>query len=135
MYQKVGAPMKRLLINMRNCLFADSIEQALKRENIDFETYRVNEPDEVIQTNAWFMPYAVLMEVARIPQFTVSERIRIAEKVKEENPECKIILIVDENTDKEVADDVRQTKKDGLIDEFIFTSISSSYLVAILDAV
>ena len=135
MYQKVGAPMKRLLINMRNCLFADSIEQALKRENIDFETYRVNEPDEVIQTNAWFMPYAVLKEVARIPQFTVSERIRIAEKVKEENPECKIILIVDENTDKEVADDVRQTKKDGLIDEFIFTSISSSYLVAILDAV
>lgn len=127
--------MKRLLINMRNCLFADSIEQALRRENVDFETYRVSEPDEVVQTAVWFMPYAVLMEVAGIPQFTVSERIRIGENIKKENPECKIILIVDENTDKDVAGDVRQAKKDGLIDEFIFTSISSSYLVAILDAV
>ena len=55
--------------------------------------------------------------------------------VKAENPVCKIICIVDENTEKDVAGEVRQAKKDGLIDEFIFTSISSSYLAAILDTI
>ena len=127
--------MKRLLINMRNRLFADSIEQALRRENIGFETYRVNDPDEVVKTNLWFRPYAVLMEVSGTSQLTISERIKTGETIKAENPVCKIICIVDENTEKDVAGEVRQAKKDGLIDEFIFTSISSSYLAAILDTI
>ena len=49
------------------------------------------------------------------------------------NPDCKIVFVVDENSEPEVADRVRQAKKDGLIDQFIYGSISASYLVALVD--
>ena len=60
--------------------------------------------------------------------------MKIREAVKWQNPECKIVLIVDENTEKETARKVKQAKKDGLIDQFIYGSISASYLADIVDS-
>ena len=37
-------------------------------------------------------------------------------------------------TPKKLADKVRQVKKDGLIDNFIYGSVSSTYLSAVIDA-
>ena len=54
-------------------------------------------------------------------------------KVKAQTPECKVLLLVDENADAELAEAVKQAKKDGLIDNFIYASITSSYLAAVLD--
>jgi len=54
--------------------------------------------------------------------------------VKARHPDCKIVLIVDENAEKEVAKRVKQAKKDGLIDKFIYGSISASYLADIVDS-
>jgi len=54
--------------------------------------------------------------------------------VKARHPDCKIVLIVDENAEKEVAKRVKQAKKDGLIDQFIYGSISASYLADIVDS-
>ena len=42
--------------------------------------------------------------------------------------------VVDENAEKEVAKQVKQAKKDGLIDQFIYGSISASYLADIVDS-
>ena len=47
---------------------------------------------------------------------------------------CCLNLVVDENTEKKLADKVRQVKKDGLIDNFIYGSVSSTYLSAVIDA-
>ena len=41
--------------------------------------------------------------------------------------------VVDENTEKKLADKVRQAKKDGLIDNFIYGSVSSAYLSAVIE--
>ena len=49
------------------------------------------------------------------------------------NPDCKIVLVVDENSEKEVAKEVRKAKKAGRIDQFIYGSISANYLVALMD--
>ena len=54
--------------------------------------------------------------------------------VKKNNPECKIVLVVDEVTEKKLADRVRQAKKDGRIDNFIYGSVSSTYLAAVIDS-
>jgi len=54
--------------------------------------------------------------------------------VKQEHPDCKIVFIVDENTEKGLADQVRTAKKDGLIDNFIYGSVSATYLSAVIDA-
>ena len=54
--------------------------------------------------------------------------------MKARSPGCKIVLVVDENTEKKLADKVRQAKKDGLVDNFIYGSVSSTYLSAVIDA-
>jgi phage FluMu protein Com len=59
--------------------------------------------------------------------------MKIRDQVKEKCPDCKIVLIVDENAEREVANQVKQSKKDGLIDQFIYGSISASYLADIVD--
>ena len=48
-------------------------------------------------------------------------------------PYCKIVLIVDEKAEKKLAQRVLQAKKDGLIDNFIYGSVSAAYLSAVID--
>ena len=59
--------------------------------------------------------------------------MKIRGEVKAQRPGCKIVLVVDENTEKKLADKVRQAKKDGLIGNFIYGSVSSTYLSAVID--
>ena len=59
--------------------------------------------------------------------------LKIRNAVKNVHPDCKVVLVVDENSEKEAADRVRQAKKDGLIDQFIYGSTSPAYLVALMD--
>lgn len=58
---------------------------------------------------------------------------RVLNEIKLQNPECKIVLVVDGNTEKRLADKVRQAKKDGLVDNFIYGSVSATYLSAVID--
>ena len=47
---------------------------------------------------------------------------------------CKVVLLVDEKSDAALAAAVRQAKKDGLADNFIYGSVSPDYLAAVMDA-
>lgn len=76
----------------------------------------------------------LIMEVTAYTPWRLEERMKIRDELRKRNPDCKIVLVVDENTEKKLADRVRQAKKDGLIDNFIYGSISSSYLSAVIDA-
>ena len=60
--------------------------------------------------------------------------MKIRDEVKAYSPDCRIVLVVDENTEKKLADKVRLAKKDGLIDNFIYGSVSATYLSAVIDA-
>ena len=60
--------------------------------------------------------------------------MKIRDAVKVQHPECKIVLIVDENAEKEVAQKVKEAKKTGVIDQFIYGSISATYLADIVDS-
>ena len=63
----------------------------------------------------------------------IEERMTIREEVKSYCPDCKIVIVVDENTEKKLADKVRRAKKDGLIDNFLYGSVSATYLSAVVD--
>ena len=76
----------------------------------------------------------LIMEVTAYTPWKLEERMKIRGEVKAQNPDCKIVLVVDENTEKKLADKVRQAKKDGLVDNFIYGSVSSTYLSAVIDA-
>ena len=126
--------MRRIVINMQNALFCNAIADTLRRSGNELEPYTVDSPDRVVDECKWIAPYALLMEVTGYTPWLLAERIRIRDAVKEMHPECKIVLIVDENAEKEVAKQVKQAKKDGLIDQFIYSSISAAYLADIMDS-
>lgn len=59
--------------------------------------------------------------------------MRLCNEVKRQRPDCKILLLVDETDDRALAFRVLQAKKDGRIDNFIYASVSPTYLAAVLD--
>ena len=126
--------MRRIVINMQNSLFCNAIADTLRGSGNELEPYTIDSPDKVVEECKWIAPYALLMEVTGYTLWLLSERLKIRDAVKAQNPECKIVFIVDENAEKEVAKKVKQAKKDGLIDQFIYGSISASYLADIVDS-
>ena len=132
--KKEGDAMRRIVINMQNSLFCNAIADTISRSGNELEPYTVASPEKVVDDCKWIAPYAVLMEVTGYSPWKLEERLRIRDAVKEKNLECKIVLIVDENAEKEIAKKIKQAKKDGIIDQFIYGSISASYLADIVDS-
>ena len=126
--------MRQIAINMQNSLFCNAIADILRRSGNELEPYTIDSPNKVVDECKWIAPYALLMEVTGYTPWLLSERMKIRDAVREKNPECKIVLIVDEIAEKAVAKQVKQAKKDGLIDQFIYGSISASYLADIVDS-
>lgn len=129
-----GDAMRRIVINMQNTLFSNAIADTLRRSGNELDPYIVGSPDKVVDECKWLDPYALLMEVTGYTPWMLHERLRIRDAVRQKHPQCKIVLVVDENAEKAVAAQVKQAKKDGLIDQFIYGSISASYLADIVDS-
>ena len=125
--------MRRVVIDMQNYLFADAIALALKNADSDFYVCRSENPENTVDLCRLSMPYALLMEVTGYSPWRLEERMIIRNEVKHLTPHCKIVLIVDENAERPLARRVLQAKKDGLIDNFIFGSVSAEYLTAVVD--
>jgi len=100
--------MRRIVINMQNALFCNAISETLRRAENDLDTYTVDSTDRVVDECKWLTPYALLMEVTGYTPWKLCERMKIRDAVKALNPECKIVLIVDENAEKEVAKQIKQ---------------------------
>ena len=125
--------MRRVVIDMQNTLFADAVAEALRRFDSDFEPIMSESPEKILFLCDSVLANVLIMEVTAYTPWKLEERMKIRDKLKKTNPDCKIVLVVDENTEKKLADQVRQVKKDGLIDNFIYGSVSSTYLSALID--
>lgn len=125
--------MKRIVLDMQCAMFADAISQALERSDPDFNVLRAEAPEKTAALCRSSLAYALNMEVTGYPPWRLEERLRLRNEVKRQRPDCKILLLVDENADRALAFRVLQAKKDGRIDNFIYTSVSPTYLAAVLD--
>ena len=93
--------MRRILVNMKDLFFADALTQSLQADpRGGFTVQRVTAPEELVQYSALYSPYAVLMEVTRYPPYVMEERLKIRNAVKNVHPDCKVVLVVDENSEK-----------------------------------
>ena len=126
--------MRRVVVDMQNALFADAIATALQKFDSDFEVCQSDSPDKTADLCVFTEANVLIMEVTAYTPWKLEERMKIRAELKKTNPDCKIVLVVDENTEKKLADKVRQAKKDGLVDNFIDGSVSSTYLSAVIDA-
>lgn len=105
----------------------------LQKEESDFDVYQAESPGEVTEMCSYVHPHAVLMEVTGYSPWLLAERMKLRDEIKVRDAACKVVLIVDENAEKKLAAQVRQAKKDGLVDQFIYGSVSSAYLTAVMD--
>ena len=126
--------MRRIVVNMQNSLFCNAISDTIRASCDDLTPYPVDLPERVADECKWIAPYALLMEVTGYTPWMLEERLKIRDEVKSCHPECKIVLVVDENAEKLAAKEVKELKKNGGIDQFIYGSISATYLADILDS-
>lgn len=126
--------MRRIVLDMQCTLFADAISQALVINDPDFEPLRTESPAETEKLCKSSCAYALIMEVTGYTPYRLEERLKLSKKVRKSSCECKIVLLVDEKAVPSIAAEVRQTKKDGLVDNFIYASVSPTYLSAVIDA-
>ena len=101
--------MRKIVIDMQNYLFADAVATAFKNSDYDIEVIRAESPRDTVELCQVYEP--------------------LRDRVRELCPNCKIALMVDSNTERQTAKDIRDAKKDGLIDQFFYGSMSAEYLM------
>lgn len=124
--------MPSVIVCMHDRLFGDSVKATLALTG-NYQVTEVRKPEEAQTRCCDGEADILLMDVTRYPPFTLEETLKLRSVIKKSRPQCKIVLCVDENSEKDVAEKVMTAKRDGLIDQFIFGSTSGDYLVALVD--
>ena len=123
--------MPRVVVNTQNYMFADMIKRTL--ESGDFSVTIVDKPEKLLPEFNRTAANIVLMEVTGYTPWKIEERMKLRGQIRRKDPDCKIAFLVDEKAEPAVAQKVRRAKTDGLIDQFIYTSISASYLLGVME--
>ena len=121
--------MQKIVVDMQNYLFADSVAAAFKNSDYDIDVVRAESPMNTVELCRLYKPFVLIMEVTGYTPWLLCERLKLRDKVKTVCPECKIALIVDSNPEKQAARDIRDAKKNGLIDQFFYGSMTAEYLM------
>ena len=74
----------------------------------------------------------LLMDVSYASGTTMETRLNEVKQVREKIPLCKLVMLCDENSAPDIAREVANAKKDGLIDAFFYSSVTEKYLTAVL---
>ena len=92
-------------------------------------------PDATAEWCKTHRPDVLLMEVKAYSPWMFKERMAIRDKVKRNTESCRVILFVADDTDEDLTEKVRQAKREGLIDAFLFGSVSENYFASVIDSV
>ena len=121
--------MQKIVVDIQNFLFADSIAAAFRNSDYDIDVVRAETPNDTVELCQMYKPFVLVMEVTGYTPWLLCDRLRLRDEVKSACPDCKIALLVDSNTEKQAAKDIRDAKKNGIIDQFFYGSMTSEYLM------
>lgn len=127
--QKEEGLMQKIVVDIQNFLFADSIAAAFRNSDYDIDVVRAETPNDTVELCQMYKPFVLVMEVTGYTPWLLCDRLRLRDEVKSVCPDCKIALLVDSNTEKQAAKDIRDAKKNGIIDQFFYGSMTSEYLM------
>jgi len=128
--------MKKIVVSIQNGLLAEAITAALN-DSGEFQPFRIsvnNKKDQVVGSCEMFSADLVLMEVSYSSVTSVETRLREVKELRKAVPSCKIVFLCDENSAPDIARDVTMAKKDGQIDTFFYSSVTTKYLLAALSS-
>ena len=92
-------------------------------------------PDSTAEWCKTHRPDVLLMEGKMFSPWMFSERMAFRDKVKRSTENCRIVLFVDDESNKNLSEEVQQAKREGLIDAFLFDSVSENYFASVIDSV
>ena len=127
--EREDGSMHKIVVDMQNFLFADSVAMAFKNSDYEIDVVRAESPKDTVELCQVYKPSVLVMEVTGYTPWKLCERLRLRDAVKASCPDCKIALIVDSSTEKQAAKDIRDAKKNGLIDQFFYGSMTAEYLL------
>jgi len=126
--------MRTIAISVQNTLLSDAIVMCLKeRAELRVQRLLPQQMPDAVGICRTIQARVLLMEVTRIPPFTLPERLAIAAAIQAALPSCRIALLCDERADADLAEQIKTAKQFGKIDAFFYASVSAQYLAAMLD--
>ncbi len=127
--------MKKIVLDMQSGIHAHNMERMLMQELEDCQVVISESPDSTPEWCRSHRPDVLLMEVKAYSPWMFAERMAIRDKVRQNMNDCRIILFVDDESDAELTEKVRQAKRAGRIDAFLFGSVSENYFASVIDSV
>ncbi len=127
--------MREIVVSMQNTLLSEAVARSLA-ETGEFRVEKVlpGKTGDTFSLCRAVQADILLMEVSRLPAYTLESRLKLIECVRRAMPNCKFVLLCDENSDPELAHRVMIVRQDRLIDAFLYASVTPAYLTAALDA-
>ena len=127
--------MKKIVLDIQSNIHAHTMERMLMQELDDCQVVISESPDSTAEWCKTHRPDVLLMEVKMFSPWMFSERMAIRDKVKRSTENCRVVLFVDDESNKNLTEEVKQAKREGLIDAFLFDSVSENYFASVIDSV
>lgn len=123
--------MRSIVVSMQNMLLSEAVARTLA-ETGEFRVEQVlpGKTSDTFSLCRAMQADILLMEVSRLPAYTLENRLNLIACVRKAMPNCKFVLLCDENVDPELAHRVMIVRQDRLIDAFLYASVTHAYLTA-----
>ena len=128
--------MKKIVVSIGNGLLAEAITQMLT-DSGEFQPFRLpvgTNKNDIVDQCEMLSAETLIAEVSYANGTTIGARIAEVKELRKKLPNCKIVLLCDENSAPDIAREVMNAKKDGLIDTFFYSSVTTKYLLAALSS-
>ena len=127
--------MKKIVLDIQSNIHAHTMERMLMQELDDCQVVISESPDATAEWCKTHRPDVLLMEVKMFSPWMFSERMAIRDKVKRSTENCRVVLFVDDESNKNLTEEVQQAKREGIIDAFLFDSVSENHFASVIDSV
>lgn len=127
--------MRKIVLDIQSSIHAHNMERMLMQELDDCQIVISEAPDSTPEWCKMHQLDVLLMEVKAFSPWMFSERMAIRDKVKRITKNCRVVLFVDDESNKNLTEEVQQAEREGLIDAFLFDSVSENYFASVIDSV
>lgn len=127
--------MRRIVLDAQYSVMTRALTMALERQRPDFLVQSVGpQTQDIASLCRSCRANVLLMEVCTRAPRRLSDRLLLAASLRDLQPQCKTVLLVDEAEYPALAAAVCMAKKDHIIDDFVYASVSPAYLSAMIDS-
>ena len=126
--------MRKVVLDLQSGLYAKAVRRILVQDLDGYQVDISKNPTETVERCRILQPDVLLTEVTGYTPWMLSERLSIRDEVKRHVPSVKIVFLIDDKAEVALVEEIKKAKQEKLIDAFLFTSVSESYLVAVMDS-